>query len=575
MDDYDDLLPETPTSSQPFRGGSDPSSGSQAPPAALPTDADNRLGKTGTTFQQTQALDTSRTTANPDKSKEVDDGPASWLSLPRKDQLSILTIIRLAEPITQTSITAYMFFMLKNFDPGLTDAEISRQAGMLAASFTAAQAVTGMIWGRLADKAWIGRKRVLAIGLTGTLLATLGFAFSTSFIWALCFRTLGGVLNGNVGVMRTMVSEIIVEKRFQPKAFLLMPLTFNVGVLVGPVLGGFLQSPSAQYPHLFGPGSPMYAPWLVKYPYALPNLVTSAFLFCALLLVIFGLEETHRQRRHRRDRPLELGRTLGRFFLRLRHPNSARYTHLSTSSQDSTTTVELASASTSASPMESEPEKPLRVFTRNVCITLLNHALFSGHLVTFNALWFIFLSTPRGPAPLRGGLAFDPVTLGFAIAVIGVLGLALQFGVYASVTHRLGVLRTFRTSALLFPVVYALVPLLVFVAGGEAAGAGAPPWHIWPAIGGILFVYVVGRTFALPTSQILVNNCAPSPAVLGTIHGAGVSLSAGAKTVGPVVFSTLYAAGLKMGNVGVAWWCLAVEAGIVIVVSRWVRDGGS
>ena len=36
------------------------------------------------------------------------------------------------------------------------------------------------------------------------VLSCLGFGFSTSFWQALFFRSLGGITNGNVGVMRTM-----------------------------------------------------------------------------------------------------------------------------------------------------------------------------------------------------------------------------------------------------------------------------------------------------------------------------------------------------------------------------------
>jgi hypothetical protein len=37
-----------------------------------------------------------------------------------------------------------------------------------------------------------------------SVLSCLGFAFSTSFWQALFFRSLGGMTNGNVGVLRTM-----------------------------------------------------------------------------------------------------------------------------------------------------------------------------------------------------------------------------------------------------------------------------------------------------------------------------------------------------------------------------------
>lgn len=136
----------------------------------------------------------------------------SWKSLPRKDQLVILTFARFSEPLAQTSLMAYMFYQLKSFDSSLSDSTISSQAGILQASFSAAQFVTAVWWGRVADH--IGRKTVLLIGLWGTCLSVLAFGFSRTFVQAVFFRVLGGALNGNVGVMRTMVSEIVKEKKY-------------------------------------------------------------------------------------------------------------------------------------------------------------------------------------------------------------------------------------------------------------------------------------------------------------------------------------------------------------------------
>lgn len=61
-----------------------------------------------------------------------------------------------------------MFYQLKSFDPTLSDAVIARQTGILHASFTAAQFLTAMLWGRIADSKWAGRKTVILIGLLGT-----------------------------------------------------------------------------------------------------------------------------------------------------------------------------------------------------------------------------------------------------------------------------------------------------------------------------------------------------------------------------------------------------------------------
>ena len=140
--------------------------------------------------------------------------PVTWRDLPNKRQLAILTLARLSEPITQTSLRAYMFYQLKSFDPSLPDSTIASQAGFLEGSFAASQFLTAMLWGRAADSDWCGRKRALLIGLSGTCLSCVGFGFSRSFWQAIMFRAMGGALNGNVGVMRTMISEIIKEKKY-------------------------------------------------------------------------------------------------------------------------------------------------------------------------------------------------------------------------------------------------------------------------------------------------------------------------------------------------------------------------
>ena len=143
--------------------------------------------------------------------EEKKETPVTWKSLPRKGQLAILVTARLSEPLVQSSLRSYLFYQLKSFDESLPDSTIASQAGIMQGAFAAAQLCTAMLWGRWSDRG--GRKRVILIGLFGTMLSCLGFGFSQTFWQALVFRMMGGALNGNVGVMRTMISEIIREKR--------------------------------------------------------------------------------------------------------------------------------------------------------------------------------------------------------------------------------------------------------------------------------------------------------------------------------------------------------------------------
>lgn len=204
-----------------------------------------------------------------------EDGPVSWLSLPHRSQLIVLALCRLSEPLTQTSVSAYLYYYLSSFhqpgSDGPSDGTISRQAGILASSLALAQCLTSVFWGRLSDR--IGRKPCILLGLAGTTISVVGFGFSESLGAALVFRILGGCLNGNAGVLRTMVSEVVVEKKYQSRAFLIMPMCFNIGIIIGPMLGGLLADPVASWPGVFGGIG-----WMERWKYALPNLVSAVFL---------------------------------------------------------------------------------------------------------------------------------------------------------------------------------------------------------------------------------------------------------------------------------------------------------
>ncbi|PIG82354.1 MFS multidrug transporter [Aspergillus arachidicola] len=483
-----------------------------------------------------------------DPAESSSEKPVTWRSLPKKGQLAILTFARLSEPLAQTSLQAYLFYQLRSFDPSLPDSTISAQAGILQGSFTAAQFVTAIWWGRLADAEWMGRKKVLIIGLLGTCISSLGFGFSRTFASAVAFRTLGGFLNSNVGVMRTMIAEIIHEKKFQSRAFLLLPMCFNIGVIIGPILGGMLADPVKNFPQLFGPGSLLGGKdgvgWMLHWPYALPNLLSAVFIFISLLAVILGLEETHEVTRHRSDWGRKLGKRLANTFSRRRVPHQ----QISTPNPGSLT----------RSPRGDRPSFR-QIWTPNVLLTLLVHFLLAFHTSACNSMAFVFLPAPRAPEGSRdgffhfgGGLGLPSSRVGLATAIIGLIGLPLQIFIYPRVQARLGTLTSFRTFLPFSPLAYALMPFIVLIP--------RYPWLVWPAFTVVIGLQVVSRTFAQPAAIILVNNSVTDPRVLGTVHGVAQSIASGARTLGPLIGGWGLGLGLKYNMVGGIWWALAVEA---------------
>lgn len=227
-----------------------------------------------------------------------------------------------------------------------------------------------------------------------------------------------------------------------------------------------------------------------------------------------------------------------------------------------------------------------RIFTYNVVCTLICHGLMAGSMGTFNNIWYSFLSTPvydpshpptgyhqHLPMIFTGGIGLPPRSVGFAMAILGSIGITLQLFLYPLVNARLGTVRSWRIFLYCFPVVYLLVPFLSLIPSTTPPPSQKTGFPIWAALTSLLLLQVVGKTFASPATTILINNCSPHPSVLGTIHGIGQSASSAARTVGPALGGFLYGQGLKMGVVGAVFWGLAIVAVFSIVASNWVREG--
>ncbi|KAK1920170.1 hypothetical protein P3342_002466 [Pyrenophora teres f. teres] len=129
------------------------------------------------------------------------------------------------------------------------------------------------------------------------------FGFSTSLPMALIARALGGLLNGNIGVLQTTVAELITDERHQPRAYSIMPFVWCLGTIIGGALGGLLARPADVMP-LFKDSI------FDRYPFLLPNLVCTGFVLLGLSVGILFLEETHEDRKYDQDRGREAGQWL-------------------------------------------------------------------------------------------------------------------------------------------------------------------------------------------------------------------------------------------------------------------------
>jgi MFS family permease len=153
---------------------------------------------------------------------------------------------------------------------GIPKAEVAKWAGLTTAISSFAQAVMAVYWGTASDR--FGRKPIILLGLTFTMIFSLAFGLSKSLAMLISCRGMIGFMNGNVGIIRTAVAEMVTDKELQPRAFSVMPMVWTVGSIFGPAFGGSLSRPSEKYPEVFGRSK-----FFQQYPFFLPNLVSGVF----------------------------------------------------------------------------------------------------------------------------------------------------------------------------------------------------------------------------------------------------------------------------------------------------------
>jgi MFS family permease len=499
-------------------------------------------------------------------SKNGRDEEATWQNLPHKKQLLLIALCRLSAPLTNTCLIPYLFFLVKSVvsEPEQPTApqHISRLTGLLVAAFPIGQMLTSILWGRLSDS--YGRKSAIILGLGMSVVANVAFGFSRTFGMLMVWRVIAGMANGTEGVMRTMTAEIVKEQKHQPRAFLAPPVIFNSGRVIALAVGGCLANPVDNLPHLFGPEGafnmgkhPAGVKWTLHYPYALPAFFNAIVLGACLSVAAIWLRESL---------PAESSLSKSGFVTawtkycksKIFQQPSVRYTVIQDKDESLGEVVSFMEASSSSSgPNLRVPS----IWTRQVYHALITFALLPLHNATFLHIFPLMLSMPivydqkLSVFLFKGGLGLVSPTIGLYLALFGIAGIMIQLFLYPWLHQRVGTVGMFRIASSLFPIAYIAAPYLVF-----SANQG---FIKWVAMASILFIQVMARTMAIPSSILLLTDSVPSRNVMGTIHGAGNTVSAMASACGPAIGGVLLAEGINMGAIGLVWWTWICAISIV------------
>ncbi|KAI5197795.1 MFS general substrate transporter [Aureobasidium subglaciale] len=463
-------------------------------------------------------------------------------------QLFFLALVRVAEPIALTSIFPYAWKLVIDFN--VTDrANASFYAGLLISAFALAESLTGLYWGGLSDR--IGRKPVLLLGSAGTMLSLLLVGVSTNFWMALAGRAIGGFLNGNIGVIQTMVGELTVNPKHEPRAYSVMPFVWSIGTIIGPSIGGIFSAPADNFPDVFSPHG-IFA----KFPYLLPNLICAALMMFSIVCGFFFLEETHPDmqpwstvddlQHTEAETPLfaaQAGTTTAAVDLR-----NESYGTFNKVVQDQEWNV--LPDGTDA-PKEAEPQDQV-VFTKRVVMLIIALGIFTYHSMSYDHLLPIFFQDSRVESrahgnklsSMAGGLGLTIQDVGVVMSVNGIIALGVQAIIFPLAAAWLGVWKLFIVTTVLHPLAYVVVPYLVLLPDG---------W-LYPGIYACLTIRNIFAILVYPVLLILLKEASPSPSCLGKINGLAASTGAACRTLASPIAGILYGIGIDIDFTALAWW---------------------
>ena len=126
------------------------------------------------------------------------------------------------------------------------------QLGFLFASYSITQFLFSPFWGRMSDRT--GRRPIILWGLLGFAITfvILGFAKSLTFLFSA--RLLGGALSSASGPASMASMADVTDDHERGEGMSLLGATTGLGIVLGPVLGGYLSELSIQTPFFFAAG---------------------------------------------------------------------------------------------------------------------------------------------------------------------------------------------------------------------------------------------------------------------------------------------------------------------------------
>ncbi|KIM39372.1 hypothetical protein M413DRAFT_198239 [Hebeloma cylindrosporum] len=312
------------------------------------------------------------------------------------------------------------------------------------------------------------------------------------------------------------------------EAFALMPVVWALGGTMGPLLGGSLTRPADRFPTVFA------NQFWREYPYFLPCIATSAFVFGVLIITGLFFEETV-------------------------HTWTPKYKALYTSSPSPPSGFR-EQQQNCALGHESSVDIPVRaLLTFPVVISIANYMALAFLNISVTALLPLFFHMP---IPM-GGLDLDPVIIGYIMGLYGAGTGAFQVLFFAKLVRRFGTRRVFIISMATFIPIFLTFPFISLIAKKWGICIG-----VWLLVGSLLFMLFFMDT-AFGCIFMYVTESAPNRRSLGAINGLAQTTASSARAIGPALSTSLFSLSVQhdiLGGYGV-YVILASFAGLAILLA--------
>jgi MFS family permease len=466
-----------------------------------------------------QLASTTATAANDDSSKSKEPSYAT--------STAALCICMLSHSYLLISVFPYSGFMAIDLIDSVNEENAGSYAGFIASAFMIGRATTSFGWGKAADT--YGRTSVLYASLGLSCFFSILFGLSPSFPAALAFRFCLGLVNGIIGTIKTVVSELADgDERLEARGMNIVMGMWGWGFLISPAIAGALAEPIRQYPDVEWLQNGMLGDILSKYPFLLPNLLGAVLCLVSLVTVSLFVRETlpaEKRRSIRSSFIVTVGQKCCRYLPGYRYQGFAVLkAHESDVELQDRSIDEEKVVETPATEGEGVTMSSLwaRKKTRT-CLSIYWAYSFVG--LTVDEAFPLFAIS------LVAGFGISEGEIGKIMSFCGLIFAISQYVVYAAIYNRFGLYGSIRVGSSLSAPIMFLIPISLLLNRGADTGELRSSAFCFLAL--TLAMYRVFALVFFGSISVAVNRSVPA-SERATMNGLSMLGGSVAKGLGPI-----------------------------------------